>query len=102
MIAIPPSNIIKITGHENVASTMTESCQLNQATSAGTRLAISGTRFGIKNKFLFKVTFLFYEDMASGGLNIGRDSTVAKFCQKYWTPHAVKLVKAVKASCQTC
>ena len=34
--------------------------------------------------------------------HVGRDSTVAKFRQKYWTPHADKLAKAVKTSCQTC
>ena len=34
--------------------------------------------------------------------HVGRDATVAKFRQNYWTPHADKLAKAVKNSCKTC
>ena len=34
--------------------------------------------------------------------HLGRDSTVAKFRQKYWTPHADKLAKSVKHNCQKC
>ena len=34
--------------------------------------------------------------------HLGRDSTVAKFRQKYWTSHADKLAKSVKNKCQEC
>ena len=34
--------------------------------------------------------------------HLGRDSTVAKFRQKYWTPHADKLARTVKNACQEC
>ena len=34
--------------------------------------------------------------------HLGRDGTVAKFRRYYWTPHADKLAKSVKISCQEC
>ena len=34
--------------------------------------------------------------------HLGRDGTVAKFRHQYWTPHADKLAKSVKMSCQEC
>ena len=34
--------------------------------------------------------------------HLGRDSTVAKFRQNYWTPHADKLARTVKNACLEC
>ena len=34
--------------------------------------------------------------------HLGRDGTLAKFREKYWTPHGDKLARSVKHQCQTC
>ena len=34
--------------------------------------------------------------------HLGRDATLAKFREHFWTPHADKLAKAVKMNCQLC
>ena len=34
--------------------------------------------------------------------HLGRDGTLAKFREKYWTPHGDKLARSVKYQCQTC
>jgi len=48
------------------------------------------------------VTRLLMKNAHETGGHRGRDATLARFRQKYWTPYGSKIAGSVKASCQLC
>ena len=71
----------------------TRMSQHNPMTLDGKRQALVPTKHHL--------TLLFMRETHEKG-HLGRDATVAKFRQNYWTPHADKLAKSVKNACTTC
>ena len=72
----------------------------------GVRMArFNPLSYGGKSQMLLpttnKLTNLLMKEAHEKG-HLGKDATLAKFRESYWTPHGDKVAKSIKNKCQTC